>query len=448
MKWANSIEKESNWKAIVFSLIGENAITKIIEEKKYKWPPNFIHSSPGNPIHLKFFNYLVRFFTKYRVPLGRYIKPILQTFQDVIESKLKIRELQKLLTLHEVSVLMMPDSSPSYSAPLLFAAARKENVSVMTNPLDRDCPESYAMIYKSDPALKADLFMNKVIGKLFPKWLITYDNTRLLRIKAQQIIVQEALGIAPPNPWNTFGFLEDILVVSNKIQKRFFLDTGVDDEKIQVLGSPELDYMSSLLRDLESHSRNVCADLKFSESKPIMLCALPQTHWISGRSEAEFQDHEEMIDTWIRCLTSQTSYNILISLHPSMQYEQYKYLERPDLKIAQIDLVDLLPICSIFVAAISSTIHFAIALGKPVINYDVYRYSEEMDYLRFEEAEGTVTVLNQTDFSKAIGRITSDDNYYNDLKAKQEKIAHQWGVIDGQSMNRFIEFIEGYMRVN
>ncbi len=36
--------------------------------------------------------------------------------------------------------------------------------------------------------------------------------------------------------------------------------------------------------------------------------------------------------------------------------------------------LSLVPLCSLYVASVSATIRWAIACGKPVVNYDVYRF--------------------------------------------------------------------------
>jgi CDP-glycerol glycerophosphotransferase (TagB/SpsB family) len=149
-----------------------------------------------------------------------------------------------------------------------------------------------------------------------------------------------------------------------------------------------------------------------------------------------------MIDVWVHNLTNQVRYNVIISLHPSLHYDNYSHFDCPNLKVAKNDLLILLPVCSIFVACVSSTIQFAIALGKPVINYDVYRYSSEMEYLKFTEKRGVVTVLNRSDFKLEIEKITSDDAYYEQLATYQKEDAAKWGKIDKASVTRFINLLD------
>ena len=435
--WANTIEL-TNWKPVVHCLCSIATILEIIESKSLKKPELLTGSVVEKSIFYRFSNRLTSIIN--RIPYTGFLRALCLIVDDIILTKERISEIRRLIKWHNVSMLLMPDASPAYFAPLLASAARKENVVVLTNPLDRDSPKSYAMIYKSDNSLLVSGFTGKIISKIFSKWIIEYENKRILRLSVQQIIAQEILQISPPQPWYTIGYLEDIVVVNNKRQQLFLKSMGIVEEKLKVTGCPELDYIADIAEDgLNDFERNTSDDFL---SKPIILCALPQTHWIAGRPEAEFQNHKEMIDTWIKCLTAQSNYNIIISLHPSMPYHDYQYLDCENLKVAQEDILKLIPICSIFIACLSSTIQFAIALGKPVINYDVYRYSLEIEYLSFSESKGTVTVLNKNDFSKVVTRITSDRDYYNFLAGCQKNISKEWGLLDGQSVHRFANLID------
>ena len=91
---------------------------------------------------------------------------------------------------------------------------------------------------------------------------------------------------------------------------------------------------------------------------------------------------------------------------------------------------------------------YAICLGKPVINYDVYRYSEELPHFSFSEAAGAVTVINQFDFNKVFNRMVNDEIYFEEMKKKQESTAKNWGVIDGFAINRLVGFLETEASIN
>jgi hypothetical protein len=434
INWVNSLEGTS-WRPITLCLFPAKDILRILEDKKIKKPSCFIDLNVEQFIFFQYFRRFLALVKKIRVG---FIYFFFQVAYNIILTKKNISEVRRLIRINNVTILLGPDSSPSYFAPILAFAAKKERVIFLTNPLDRIGPLNYAMIYKSDKSKMLIGFKRYVVAKIFPKWVIEYQNSQFLRDSLDIVFTQEILGISSSNPWHTFGFVEDIVVLNNQIQQKFYSHIGVCKEKCKLIGCPELDY---LVRTPSNSILNKYRD-SFFEIKPIILCALPQSHFIEGRIEAEFQSHKEIIDNCVECLSSQSNFNIIISLHPSMAYRDYNYLDCENMKVASEDILDLIPFCSIFVASLSSTIQFAIALGKPVINYDVYRYSLEIEHFRFLEAKGTITVLNKKDLLKEIALITSDSSYYNLLASHQKNSSEEWGLLDGESVYRFINLLD------
>ena len=58
------------------------------------------------------------------------------------------------------------------------------------------------------------------------------------------------------------------------------------------------------------------------------------------------------------------------------------------MRIAARKTSELVPLCDLYVASVSSTIRWAIACGKPVVNYDVYRYR----YTDFISLDGVLII--------------------------------------------------------
>ncbi len=438
--WANAIEKTTHWKSVVYCMCPINEALQIVDSKGIKRPSVILEASPRVSSLYAAITKAISWMST--IPYTGYIRFLFLVAKQTLLGKSKIKEIRSILRRHSISAVLMSDASPAYFAPFLAFAARKEHVNILTNPLDRDSPENYALIYKSDSSLSVERLIGKIISRIFPKWVIEYENKRILRITPYEILSQEILGIAPAKPWDTFGCLEDIVVLANETQREFYEKFGIRPDKMSVVGIPELDYLQKVLVNRSMIFTDVDKHVVFTEDKPVILCALPQTHWISGREEAEFQNHNDMIDVWINCLSSQSKYNIVISLHPSMSHAKYKRYNRSNLQVAKVDILNLLPFCSAFVASVSSTIQFAIALGKPVINYDVYRYTIERPEFRFNDGKGTVTILNRKNFEEEINKLVYDNGYHDKLLKSQQQDASNWGCMDGKCVSRFIKLLD------
>jgi hypothetical protein len=171
----------------------------------------------------------------------------------------------------------------------------------------------------------------------------------------------------------------------------------------------------------------------------LILTALPPDFLDQpgGRPECDFREFERLVDFWLNTCCSIPGHNVMVALHPSVAPADAVTFERHGARIASLNTAELIPLCDIFVASISSTIRWAIACGKPVINYDVYRYR----YTDFVGIEGVLTFEEQDEFISILRRITSDATYAMEIRRKQAAIAPLWGRLDGKSGQRMVELV-------
>jgi CDP-glycerol glycerophosphotransferase (TagB/SpsB family) len=132
------------------------------------------------------------------------------------------------------------------------------------------------------------------------------------------------------------------------------------------------------------------------------------------------------------------NFNVVIRLHPRMKIEDFMFVEDYGIKVAAWDTADLIPLCDIYVASVSATIRWAITCGKPVINYDVYRYR----YQDFTQVKGVITIEEKYDFIKVLSRLTNDMDYYNEIATAQRQEAKYWSNLDGKSEERLLRLID------
>jgi len=140
-------------------------------------------------------------------------------------------------------------------------------------------------------------------------------------------------------------------------------------------------------------------------------------------------------------LQESEGWNILISLHPSVDPATMRYLETDRIKIGPGNTASLVALCDVFVASVSSTIRWAIACGTPVVNYDVYRYRYS-DYLG---VPGVLILEEQQEFRSALRRLTSDAGYLEQIRLKQQACAAHWGVLDGQAGQRLLALFDSFL---
>ncbi len=103
------------------------------------------------------------------------------------------------------------------------------------------------------------------------------------------------------------------------------------------------------------------------------------------------------------------------------------------------DTATLVPLCDLYVAAVSSTIRWAIACGKPVINYDVYQY----DYKDYEGVEAVSLVNTREEFRDLLQELTTNRDRLAAMAATQQRESTRWGCLDGMSGQRILALLRG-----
>jgi hypothetical protein len=121
-----------------------------------------------------------------------------------------------------------------------------------------------------------------------------------------------------------------------------------------------------------------------------------------------------------------------------VKVEDFRYLESENVKIYNDTIINVIPLCDFFVASVSSTIRWAIACAKPVINYDVYAYR----YSDFTNVSGVVYVDKKTQYSEMLQRLNLEPDYLKSLENLIQKDSIYWGNLDGNEGRRLLQLFD------
>jgi hypothetical protein len=114
-----------------------------------------------------------------------------------------------------------------------------------------------------------------------------------------------------------------------------------------------------------------------------------------------------------------------------------RHIERPNVRIAPRRTSELVPLCDLYVASVSSTIRWAIACGKPVINYDVYRYR----YTDFMNIDAVLFTEEYAEYCGWIRKLAEQPEELEALRQKQVRNAPRWGFLDGRCSERILKVL-------
>ena len=462
LRWAHILKRDGLWEPLVFSVSGD--LGPLVDDMRIAQDVPILYAPPG----LGWVHHLAGAKAPAEAAAGapartasgdgglraRIIGPlrdfgwwgavrsVLSIFRAVRTIRRQIHYLRAFLAENGIDAILLSESSPAYGAPVFFRAAGHAGIPVVTVPIDHYGTRDHADMYRTETSLHVRGGLNRVAAFLCPKWVVDVQELRILRIPAEQVLAQEIAGIASPEPWRMVGAWEDGIATAGRAMRDFFVGEGVQERRLHVVGNPELDLMA-MARERGRGERH--ENLVAGDRRPIILTALVADHFLSGRSEAEYQSFDAIVEAWVRPLGAIANHQVIVGLHPSQRYEDFRYIEQWGVKIYRGDIIDLIPFCDIYVAC-SSTARLAIACAKPVVYYDIYRYTLGTTSISFGASKGTFVVLDNAHYAQALARLTSDRAQFDAVVAQQSFYAPLSGQLDGNSGRRIAGLLDQLCR--
>lgn len=374
-------------------------------------------------------------------PLGTFLSDFMS---EVIGLRLSLLRAEELLSITDAQLLILSCDLPGYDSGAFVKTVHRLGkkaliiTSIMSNGSD------VAEFYARDPRFHVVGARDLLIATLFPKWVISHRGKKLVRLFPHRILAMEVLRLAPPKPWLFNSSYADAVTIESEAMVAYSGGAGMPREQMRVVGSTADDVMAETAANAEARRADLCRSLGLPVDRPIILTALPPDflYVIGGRPECEFSDYRSLVEFWIKSLCAVEKYNVVISMHPSTHPDEMRFLEEFGARISTLGTPELMPLCEFFVACVSSTIRWAIACGKPVIDYDIYRYNYNDD---FDDIGGVISVSEQSDFHAALNRLADDKTYYADMQSKQLAVSRQWAFLDGRCGMRIVTLVKDMM---
>jgi CDP-glycerol glycerophosphotransferase (TagB/SpsB family) len=139
-----------------------------------------------------------------------------------------------------------------------------------------------------------------------------------------------------------------------------------------------------------------------------------------------------MIDFWLGEMSAFKDSVIIVKPHPAISHDDVEYMRRYGYEVSDLSTAVLVTACDLYLSSTSSTIRWGLANGKPVMNYDMYRYH----YSDYASEEAVVTVWTKEEFRNEVARWANDESYLGKLTRAAYHAAGHWGMLDGRSMDR------------
>jgi hypothetical protein len=334
--------------------------------------------------------------------------------------------------------LVMSEDNVELDTAVWIAVARRHGVRSVIVPFTISNTAEFAESYVNwEPYQVEANEKNRLAAALFPAWTLRYKKRRFVRAEPPKIVAVESLGLTPPNPWLLNSGYADTIAVESAAMYDYYRAAGIPSAQLVSTGSLADDVIAAALTTIPQRRRALLQEFGCDDDTPLLLCGLPPDQKTYDRPGCEFTSFDDMLAFWGDCLKSVTGWNVIIRPHPKTPPDRLGPLRERGLNISYADTAALVPLCDLYVAATSATIRWAIACGKPVINYDVYQYG----YRDYEGVQGVLLVNTRADFSERLSRLTANEGERAALAAAQEAIASRWGRLDGFSGKRLLALL-------
>ena len=345
---------------------------------------------------------------------------------------LLVRQIKHHLVKIRPHLLIMAEDSSQHGLYILIKLGNASGIPTVIIPFTiANATEPAEAYFDKHEYIVSDNPVNRFIGSHFSHWVYCYKGRKLLRMPAWNIIALELLGFAPRQPWIYNSEETSLIAVENEQMFQYYRNEGLPADRLIITGALYDDILTEGIRNAETNRAALNKELNLNPNQPLLVCALPPSQFPRN---CEFPDYPELVRFWMQTLTTIKGWNIIIRPHPRLGKEDLDFLQQFTLKLTQIDTASLVPLCDIYVASVSATIRWAIACGKPVINYDVYN----MNYSDYVDAGGVITINDKESFRDTLWNLTSNPEYYNHMITHQQECMSKWGHLDGKSGERML----------
>ncbi|GEM_PF-6129297 len=364
----------------------------------------------------KYFNFLAKF---KRTNLGQKLFEVSEERLYLYYSKL----ISSIISEHTISIYVTAfDTTYSIQELGFIFGAKQCNTPIFLAYIINYHPENnYAIIQNNQNYLNNRLSCEYERNIFNQYEHLTYKNVHFYQAYLYKILAK--YNMIPQVAWMQGGGFSDIVSVPNKHTYNLYRDFNISDNKLIIL--PDLSMQELFKSYITKASIKSYIVNKYNlESKKIILVGL--ANWYE-HGLADIQTHREIIDyTLSATFQFHQEYSVLVTLHPSMEKENYLYIEEKyNVKILDERLFNILPCVDFYLADQSSTVIWSVLLEIKTLVIAVFKNFHLFDYLssvkvvqdknRLKDELSNLLNLN-LDFSNDLKLLSKNEIFHDHIE--------------------------------
>jgi hypothetical protein len=372
---------------------------------------------------------------------NRIVDHLVRRFRDEIIAA------RAVLRRHRPSAVVVGEDGVSGNGPLIRAAHDADLV-VFVTPYEVSGREDF-LNYIEEKHREGRLLTlgnsddDRRVAERHPNWVRSTPYGDAVIYPSHYILAREIAGLGVPDPWTTQGGTADYLAVGSDAMREHYRAEGLPEDKLKGLGSPYCDVMADVLASDEAAAKAVALAAKIAPGRTRILVSLPPSYHETRPGTSESPTYEAMCRRLIDACNSVPGAQVTLSIHPATPPEQRAVLQGLNATIVSEWVIRLIPRHDVYVTTFSSTIRWALACGKPVINYDAYRFRLDV----FRDARGMTTVGRAAEVATTLAQLADDESFHRAAE-KAAADSHRWGVLDGDNTRQIVSFLKRAGRRN
>lgn len=347
---------------------------------------------------------------------------------------------KKVLKAHRPRILVVPGDRELGFIPPLLAAAEYLKIPTVISGYNIPTVDSVAASRAGKPRFRVGgifpSLLNYWAAWRHPEQLLSSNFGQMLFSPGWLICALSTLGMLSARPWTQGGGRSSYLLIDGARKRKKFVDLGVHDEKLCIVGDLALDRLYRAYKDRTRRRQMLCSRYSLTENNLLYVVAVPI---YAEHNLLPWEVHLRLLREFLGQLASRTK-NVVLSFHPKSSLVPYEDLIIDlQLKVCDLPLEEILPNADLFVCGNSSTVDWAILCRVPVINLD---YAAIQDRA-FCDCDGVKNVSSPEMFSSAmdwcernlVGLIESQDRY-----------AKEQSTFDGECRSRLLTLFHSVVK--
>ncbi len=339
--------------------------------------------------------------------------------------------------------IVLPEDIVGAVTPLVIRAGHERNIPSVILPYTIANQQEAFRSLAGQPNYRFAWWPNRIVGTLFPRWVMRQDGKALVRLPAPHIMGQILTRTVPPDPWMMNSGYANAIAVENEAMHDYYRAAGIPESKLEVVGAIYDDHLARFRLHRDEQRALLRRELGLRADKPILVVGGCPDQSPNAPPGFEFADMEECCRRLGEALSEHAdAWELIVRPHPNYA-RMGEILAAGGVHATTIDTARLVALADLYVAFASATIRWAIACGVPTINYDVFHY----DYDDYRGIEGVVNLAGFAAFREQLGRLHPGSA---ELAAQREGIAKsstRWGRLDGRATERIARLIDRLCRL-